>query len=111
MSTALVATRKGLFTVEGRGDAARLDRALFLGDNVMLTLVDRRDGAWYAVLNHGHFGPKLHRSDDRGATWTELAVPAYPPKPAGFVDKDMWGHDRAWTTKNIWALEPAGFGG
>ena len=25
-----------------------------------------RDGALYAVLQHGHFGSKLHRSDDDG---------------------------------------------
>jgi hypothetical protein len=107
MTTLLVSTRKGLFTVEGEGASARLDRALFVGDNVALTSVDRRDGAWYAVLDHGHFGVKLHRSDDRGATWTEIATPAYPPKPEGFVAKDMWGRDREWATKNIWALEPA----
>lgn len=107
MSTLLVATRKGLFVVEGEGAAARIDRATFVGDNVVLTLVDRRDGQWYAVLDHGHFGVKLHRSADRGETWSEIAVPAYPPKPEGFVDKDMWGKDREWSTKNIWALEAA----
>jgi len=105
--TLLVATRKGLFSVEGSGAAARIDRAMFLGDNVALASCDRRDGAWYAVLDHGHFGVKLHRSHDRGATWSEIGVPAYPPKPEGFVDKDMWGKDREWATKNIWSLEPA----
>lgn len=107
MSTLLISTRKGLFVVEGRGEGARLQRALFVGDNVVLATVDRRDGAWYAALDHGHFGVKLHRSDDRGETWEEIAVPAYPPKPEGFVDKDMWGREREWTTKNVWALEPA----
>ena len=107
MPTLLVSTRKGLFVAEGRGKDARLERAAFLGDNVPLTMVDRRDGAWYAVLDHGHFGVKLHRSDDAGETWAEVAVPAYPPKPEGFVDKDMWGREREWATKNIWALEPA----
>lgn len=106
-ATLLVSTRKGLFVVEGSGERAALTRALFVGDNVPLTLVDRRDGSWYAVLDHGHFGVKLHRSSDRGDSWTEIAVPAYPPKPEGFVDKDMWGREREWATKNIWALEPA----
>jgi len=105
--TLLVSTRKGLFVVEGKGSAARISRTAFLGDNVPITMVDRRDGAWYAVLDHGHFGVKLHRSEDRGETWTEIAVPAYPPKPEGFVDKDMWGREREWATKNIWALEVA----
>ena len=103
----VVSTRKGLFVVEGSGAAARVTRTAFIGDNVVLTVTDRRDGAWYAVLDHGHFGVKLHRSTDRGETWTELTVPAYPPKPEGFVDKDMWGRDREWATKNIWALAPA----
>ena len=107
MTTLHVATRKGLFVVEGSGANSRITRTAFLGDNVPLSLVDRRDGAWYAVLDHGHFGPKLHRSDDAGATWSEIALPAFPPKPEGFEDKDMWGRDREWATKNIWALEIA----
>ncbi len=107
MTTLLVGTRKGLFVVEGEGERARVDRTAFVGDNVPLTLVDRRDGAWYAVLDHGHFGVKLHRSDDAGASWEEIATPAYPPKPEGFVDVDMWGREREWATKNVWSLEPA----
>ena len=107
MATVLVSTRKGLFVVEGSGKEARVTRGAFLGDNVALSLVDPRDGAWYAVLDHGHFGVKLHRSEDRGATWTEIAAPAYPPKPEGLVEKDMWGGERVWALKNIWALEIA----
>ena len=107
MSTLLVSTRKGLFVVEGTGASAATTRAAFVGDNVPLTMTDRRDGAWYAVLDHGHFGVKLHRSTDRGESWSELAIPTYPPKPEGFVDRDMWGKEREWATKNIWALEPA----
>jgi hypothetical protein len=107
MSTLLVSTRKGLFMIEGSGATAKIARAMFVGDNVSLSAVDRRDGSWYAVLDHGHFGIKLHRSSDRGETWTEITVPAYPPKPEGFIDKDMWGREREWATKNIWALEPA----
>ena len=102
-----VSTRKGLFVIEGRGANARITGEHFLGDNVTLTLTDPRDGAWYAVLDHGHFGVKLHRSDDNGVTWSEVGVPAYPEKPAGFVDIDMWGKEREWTLMNIWALEAA----
>jgi hypothetical protein len=70
-------------------------------------MTDPRDGAWYVVLDHGHFGIKLHRSDDRGASWDEVAVPEYPPKPEGFVDISMWGNEREWALANIWSLEPA----
>src|SRR5438045_8205779 len=92
--TLLAATRKGLFVIERFDGAWRLAREAFLGDNVTLALADPRDGAWYAALNLGHFGVKLQRSDDRGVTWTEIAVPTYaaqhtvetgdgkPPKPA-----------------------------
>lgn len=103
----LVATRKGLFVVEGAGKHAQITRAMFLGDHVALAMADRRDGNWYAALDHGHFGVKLHRSANRGETWTEISAPEYPLKPDGFVDKDIWGHDREWVTKGIWALEPA----
>lgn len=102
-----VATRKGLFVVAGSGGTAVVVDEHFVGDNVALTLADRRDGTWYAVLDHGHFGVKLHRSDDRGRTWDEVSVPAYPPKPEGFIDIDMWGREREWALMNIWALEPA----
>ena len=43
-SMLLVSTRKGLFVVEGEGADARIARAAFVGDNVTLAMVDRRDG-------------------------------------------------------------------
>src|SRR3546814_8246322 len=72
-----VATRKGLFLVEGDGRQAPRNLG-FLGDPVSAFLEDRRDGCLYAALNLGHFGAKLHRSEDGGASWTELPVPAFP---------------------------------
>jgi len=93
-----VATRKGLFIA----DAARpaLGRPQFLGDPV--TAVLAHDGSVYAALNLGHFGVKLRRSDDGGATWQELAAPAYPAKPEGVEDKAPW------KLVQIWTLEAAG---
>lgn len=76
--TLLVSTRKGLFAVRRDGGGWRLGAPHFLGDNLSLALADARDGAWYAALNLGHFGVKLKRSLDRGASWQELALPAYP---------------------------------
>ncbi len=107
----LVSTRKGLFVLERgvpeRGNGAwRVAHTVFLGDNIACTLADPRDGSWYAALDLGHFGAKLHRSIDQGRSWDECAVPAYaegdevimgdgkPPTPA--------------TLRLIWTLEPGG---
>ena len=67
-NTLHVSTRKGFFVVEGTGTNARVVSEHFVGDNAVLSSTDPRDGSWYVVLDHGHFGIKLHRSDDRGAT-------------------------------------------
>src|SRR4051794_25625097 len=82
----LVGTRKGLFTVEKTGDGWVVSDAAFLGINVSMTLADPRDGALYAALDHGHFGTKLHRSGDLGATWEEIGVPVYPEPEPGDVE-------------------------
>lgn len=98
----LVATRKGLFQVDGGGRAA--PRAIgFLGDPVSAVLQDPRDGCLYAALNLGHFGVKLHRSEDGGASWTELPAPAFPVGLA--ADKDG---DKAPSVSLIWTLAAGG---
>jgi hypothetical protein len=78
-----VASRKGLFTgrEDGAGGGWRFGPPAFLGEPVSAVLADPRDGALYAALRLGHFGVKLHRSDDGGATWTELPAPAFPVDP------------------------------
>jgi len=103
----LVSTRKGLFSIR-RAKAGRwqVGAVSFLGDNVTLALPDARDGAWYAALDHGHFGVKLHRSEDRGARWEEVGVPQYPEPPAGHVEKDLFGREIPWKLVRVWALEP-----
>jgi len=111
-SQLLISTRKGLFVAEPAGAGYRVARAAFVGDNVSLALVDPRGprgprGTWYAALDHGHFGVKLHRSDDGGATWTEIAAPAYPKQPEGEVEKSPFGREIPWSTSKIWALAPA----
>lgn len=107
MTQLLVATRKGLFMLE-RASGWRVRHATFLGDRVSMTLVDGRDGTWYAALDHGHFGCKLHRSEDRGATWAEITTPAYPPRPEGTTDLTADGKDVPWSVKLLWSLAAGG---
>ncbi len=104
--TLLVSTRKGLFTVVRGRRQWEIAKADFLGDNVTLTLTDPRDGRTYAALDHGHFGVKLHRSNEAG--WEEIATPAYPPKPEGHEEIDIWGRPLVWSTARIWALQAGG---
>lgn len=95
----LVGTRKGLFVFDRGGNAsgAKWEQrsASFVGDPVTMVLSDPRDGTLYAALDLGHYGPKLHRSEDEGVSWAEIGVPEYPK-----------GSDKA--LKIIWCLEGAG---
>src|SRR5262245_47253853 len=83
-----VASRKGLFIVEKKSSGWAIAQASFLGDQLTMVLPDARDGAVYVAIGHGHFGVKLHRSDDGGATFKPCATPAYPPKPEGVDDRE-----------------------
>jgi len=105
-----VATRKGVFTIERRKGRPRarwaITRADFLADNASVVLPDRREGAVYVALGHGHFGVKLHRSRNRGRQWEPCATPAYPPKPEGIEDREPnSGKPIPWSTELVWALE------
>ncbi len=111
MSQLLVSTRKGLFTFARADDGTwGVEHSHFLGDRVSLAVVDPRDGARYVAIDHGHFGNKLHRSEDGGKTYTEIAAPAYPPKPEDLDggDKNAMGQEVPWDLKLIWALAAAG---
>jgi hypothetical protein len=107
--TLLLSTRKGLFVLAHAGDGAwRIDATHFIGDNVSMALADPRDGSWYAALDLGHFGAKLQRSTDRGASWSECAVPAYAE--GDMVNVGDGKPSQPATLKMVWALEPGGAG-
>ncbi|GJJ05584.1 hypothetical protein RugamoR64_61220 [Duganella rhizosphaerae] len=99
---AYIGTRKGLFEIYRTHEAWHIDQQHFLGDPVSMVLSDRRDGTLYAALNLGHFGAKLHRRDAGSDSWVEVAVPAFPVKPAESADPVEW------TMKQIWSLAAGG---
>lgn len=99
---ALISTRKGLFELHRNGARWDIGPVHFLGEPVSIALADARDGTLYAALNLGHFGVKLHRKDAGSDAWTEIAAPAYPPKPEDSTDTVEWKN------KLIWALEAGG---
>lgn len=93
-----VATRKGLFRFDQASGWAASGPPAHLAAPVTAVLQDPRDGMVYAALSHGHFGCKLHRSADGGATWIELAAPAYPVSDA----------PDAPALEMIWTITPGG---
>lgn len=104
-----VATRKGLFTLDRGANDWRVAHAAFLGDPVSMVLRDPRDGVMYAALGHGHFGVKLHRSEN-GIDWSEWKTPVYP-EPAEGAEPDkcpMRGIEIPSRVELIWALETGG---
>ncbi len=102
-----VATRKGLFTLERAAAGWKIAQTAFLGDPLSIVHIDPA-GRIYAALDLGHFGNKLQRSTDGGATWEERAAPAYPEKPADVDDRDANGKSIPWKLQKIWALADAG---
>jgi len=113
MSDAIwVGTRKGLFVVTRRSAADptswKIECRGFLGDPVSAVLHDPRDGALYAALELGHFGVKLHRSEDEGRSWREIAHPRFEGEKR--VTPETWGEPLGYdgpTVDAIWAIEPA----
>jgi photosystem II stability/assembly factor-like uncharacterized protein len=99
-SRMLVGSRKGLLILEPQGTGEwHIAQQAFLGSPVTMVMHDPRDNALYCALNLGHFGAKMHRSDDGGETWVEIATPAFPKQPDG---------QDARSVGLVWALEPAG---
>jgi photosystem II stability/assembly factor-like uncharacterized protein len=74
----LVGTRKGTFLIERRGGRWVPRLAGHVGVGVNFVIRDPYQGTLWAALGHGHWGAKLSRSDDDGATWTDAAQVKYP---------------------------------
>ena len=97
----ILGTRKGLFIFQQGHSNWNIVHTAFMGDPVTALLADNRDKSIYAALNLGHFGVKLHRSDDHGSSWQAIATPKYPAQP-----KDS--EDPPWTLIQVWSLEAGG---
>ncbi len=101
MTRAWAATRKGLFELRRRGGTWGIEHVSFLAEPVSMLLPPDASGRMLAALTLGHFGTKLHASDDAGKTWREVGVPTFPPQPEGAEGPE-------WKLLQIWSLERAG---
>ncbi len=98
---AWLCTRKGLFELRRRQGAWQVERLSFPADPVTMVLPPDRSGRMLAGLNLGHFGAKLHASDDAGQTWHEVVAPAFPPQPEGAEGPE-------WKLNQVFSLERSG---
>jgi photosystem II stability/assembly factor-like uncharacterized protein len=75
----LISTRKGLIIYDRKdNDSWNFRKVIFLGIPVSMAYVDKSNNTWWACLDHGHWGCKLHRSSDEGSIWEEVDAPQYP---------------------------------
>lgn len=98
----LVGTSKGIVIVERKDGLWDISDTQFLGMPVSMLFVDKETNRWWVALDHKHWGPKLHYSEDKGNTWHEVSVPAY----TGVKN----GEGRSVRLKKIWVMENAGIG-
>lgn len=74
----LIGTNKGLHILERSGKTWEFTGEAHRAIPVSYAAVDPRHGTFWACLDHGHWGVKLHRSRDEGATWEEVPAPRFP---------------------------------
>jgi len=98
---AVIGTRKGLLQYEKINGKWKSTAHDFLGIPVTMFLQDERNGIWWAGLSHGHWGQKLHMSEDKGKTWKEVETPKYPE---GYEIKE----GKAAKLNLMWAMAAAG---
>lgn len=77
-TTLLLGTRKGTVILERSNNGWQARDILHAGVPVCYAARDPRDGTLWASLDHGHWGPKLSRSRDNGATWEDVLSLKYP---------------------------------
>jgi hypothetical protein len=93
----LVSTRKGLVVLRGPRDG-ELEVACrcFEGQAVEGAVRDPVTGAYLAAVTHGHYGPRIFRSDDVTAgeeAWEQTAGPAFPEATGAALER-------------VWVIEP-----
>lgn len=89
MTRLLVGTRKGTFIVEKEGGRWRPRLSGHPGQGVNVVARDPNTGTLWALLGHGHWGAKLSKSEDDGATWKDNEAQIKYPAGARYYSQDM----------------------
>jgi photosystem II stability/assembly factor-like uncharacterized protein len=89
-----VGSRKGLFELR----KGKIAKHHFAGQPVSAFHAEHSN--LLCALNLGHFGAKLWRSRDDGASWQEIACPAYPKEEGGATLNQIWVLEKG---EGLWA--------
>lgn len=81
----LVGTRKGTFFAERGSSGWSVRLGGHMGGGVNYVSRDPNTGTLWALLGHGHWGAKLSRSTDDGATWQDAPQVKYPEGARHFL--------------------------
>ncbi|HZO15704.1 MAG TPA: hypothetical protein VFB62_20670 [Polyangiaceae bacterium] len=84
----LLGTRKGTLILDRTSGRWRPRPIAHAGMSISYAARDPRDGTLWAAMDHAHWGPKLSRSKDDGATWENQIQIAYP-EGARFVEQHL----------------------
>lgn len=98
MKKLLLGTRKGLIVCEKKNNNWQIVKTHFIGIPVSMVYTDDETNTWWACLDHGHWGVKLHRSIDEGINWEEIPAPVYP-------EGSMVNDDKEASLRYIWSFE------
>lgn len=105
--TLILGTRKGLLVLKRRGKDWRVIQESFPGIPIAYAAEDPRNGVLWVCADHGHWGQKLYRSHDGGATLTEVPAPQYPDGSTIF-DVFSGGAEKPAALSYLWTVVPGG---
>lgn len=105
----ILGTRKGLIILNHNGKRWTFSQQTFAGVPVSHATQDPRTGTLWVCADHGHWGQKLYRSDDKGATFTEIPTPRYPEGAELFEGAPGGdGQMKPATLSYLWTVVPGG---
>jgi photosystem II stability/assembly factor-like uncharacterized protein len=109
----LIGTRKGTFIATRNGSSTALALSGHAGVSVNYAAADPSTGTLWAALGFGHWGAKLSKSTDEGATWVDASQIKYPkgarylapPDPSGEAESEPQRFTmRTATLLKLWVL-------
>ncbi len=100
-----LSTRKGLILYRKSSDSWNYHSTHFPGIPVTLSYIDKQTDTWWACLDHGHWGIKLHKSIDQGNNWEEVEAPKYPEglevkEGVPAINKYIWAFTNGGSAQN-----------